>query len=364
MPLAMHQVMNEMRTSLLLLIMLLTVGSLVPPVAEAVSPAILQRFPSVGKSSIAPGEDTTFSWTLSKDIPEFLLYYDAGSAGSSDVIDVYINDAPVPRGQFLVGKGWIFCDGCQYSAGTYDVGVFAPPENVRPIEFYISIYNTPQPPVDFAGFIPAKSMQSYSEFGVLFPPSSTNYTIVLGAAPGAGYDFFINHTFQATVTGTTTLSLDLGGRFQMFTVDATGVGADVTWTVEIQGPPRLEVAIVIPQSHGCNVTLNPKSGESTCVVGAVATPTDDGSPRITYLWTANGGKLNSTTSQWVEWTAPAGVANFTLAVEASAPGYVSGSDNLKVQVVPEFPSFLMPLILMIVLGLVAIAQRRSRKLPA
>jgi hypothetical protein len=326
---------------------------------------VLERFPSVGESSIAPAENMTFSWTLSKDIPEFLLYYNVtGSAGSSDVIDVYINDAPVPNGQFLMGEGWIFCDSCQYSAGTYDVGVFAPPENTGPVEFYISISTLPQPPVDFAGFIPANAVQPLSEFAVLFPPSSENYTIVLSATPSAGYDFIINDTLQATVTGTATLSLDLGARFERFTVDARGAGADVTWTVEIQGPPKLEVAIVTPQSQGCNATLNAKSGESTCVLGAVATASDGGAPRITYLWTANGGELNSTTSQWVQWTAPVGVANFTLTVEASAPGYVSGSDSLKVQVTPEFPSSVMPLILMLVLGFVALAQRRSRKLAA
>jgi hypothetical protein len=307
----------------------------------------------------------TFSWTLTRDIQEFLLYYNVtAGAGSSDVIDIYINDAPVPNGQFLMGQGWIFCDSCQYSAGTYDVAVFAPPENTGPVGFYITINTLPQPPVDFAGFIPANAVQALSEFAVVFPPSSKNYTIVLSSTPSAGYDFVINDTLQATVTGAATLSLNLGGRLQRFAVDARGAGTDVTWAVEIQGPPRLEVAIMAPQSQGCNATLNPRSGKSTCVLGAVATASDGGSPTITYLWTANGGELNSTTSQWVQWTAPLGVANFTLTVEASAPGYVSGSDSLKVQVTPEFPPSVMPLMLMLVLGFVAVAQRRSRSLAA
>jgi hypothetical protein len=345
---------------MLLLITLLSVGLFALPVAKASPPPALQRFPSVGNSSLDPGENMTFSWALSKDISEFLVYYDvAGGAGSSDVIEVYVDDAPVPRGQSLMGKGWIFCDGCEYSAGTYDVGVFAPPDNVGPIQFYIGFYSVPQPPVDFTGFNPANSVQPFSEFGVLFPPSSTNYTLVLSAT-GASYDFLINDTLMATVAKTTTLSLDLGGSFQKFAVDATGASADVTWTVEIQGPPRLEVAIVNPQSGGCNSTLNPKSGQSVCVVGAVATPSDSGSPTITYLWKASGGELNSTSSQWVRWTAPAGVANFTLTVEASAPSYVSGSDSLMVQVAPEFPSTVVPLLLMLVLGFAAIAQKRSR----
>jgi hypothetical protein len=360
MPVAIGRVNYNLRRSLFLLITLLTVGLFATPIAKASPPTALQRFPSSGRSSLEPGGNMTFSWALNRDLSEFLLYYDVvGGAGYSDVMDVYINDAPVPRGQFLVGKGWIFCDGCQYSAGTYDVGVFAPPQNTDPIQFYIGLYAVPQPPVDFAGFIPTNSSQPFSEFAVLFPPSSNNYTLVLGAA-GASYDFLINDTLIATVAETTTLSLDLGGRFQRFGVDATGAGADVTWTVEIQGPPKLEVAIVNPQSGGCNSTLNPGSGKSVCVVGAVVTPSDGGSPTITYLWTANGGELNSTGSQWVQWTAPAGVANFTLAVEASAPGYVSGSDSLTVQVAPEFPSFVVPLLLVLVLGFAAVAERRSR----
>lgn len=350
-----------MRTSLLLLITLLTIGLFAPPTAKASSPLILQRFPSLGRGSVEPEGNVTYSWTLSKDLSEFLIYYDVvGATGSSDAIDLFINDVGVFRGQSLMGKGWIFCDGCQYNAGTYEVGVLASPENTDPIEFFIAFCDVAQAPVDFAGFIPATSVQPSSEFEVFFPPSSKNYSLVLDAT-GANYNFFINETFMANVTGTTKLSLDLEGRFQRFEVDASGAGADVTWTVQIQGPPKLDVAIVNPPSGGCYATLNPQSGQSICVAGAVATPSDGGSPTITYLWSASGGELNSTSSQWVRWTAPHGVANFTLTVEASASSYVSGTDSLTVQVVPEFPSSVTPLLLMLVLGFAAIAQRRSRR---
>jgi len=298
----------------------------------------------------------TFSWVLRRDVSEFLFYYDV----TGDVLEVYIDD--MPYWWALTGRGWRFCDGCEFSAGTYDVTVFAPFENIEATEFYIVFYKVPQPPVEFAGFIPADSSEAISEFGVLFPPSSANYTLVLSAT-GGGYDFFIDDTLEATVLETTTLSLDLGGdsstQFHRLAAYATGVGTDVTWTVEIQGPPKLDVAIVYPESGGCDTILNPESGQSVCVAGAIATPSDGGSPTITYQWTKSGGELNYTSSQWVEWTAPPGVARFTLTVEASAPGYVSGSDSLSVQVVPEFPSFVAPLLLMLALGFAAMAQRRS-----
>lgn len=348
-----------MKIGLLLLITLLTIGLFAFPIAKANPPTALQRFPSVGKSSLEPEGNMTFSWTLGHDVSEFLLYYDVtGGVESFDVLDVEIDGTLY--WQSLTGKGWRFCDGCQYSAGTYDVTVYTPAEATGPIEFYIGFYVVPQPPVNFAGLVPASSVQPFSEFVVLFPPSSTNHTLVLGAA-GGSYDFFIDDTPEATVTGTTTLTLDLGGAFHRFAVDATGESADVTWTVEIQGPPKLEVTIAYPQSGGCNAPLNPESGQSVCVVGAVATPSDGGSPTITYLWTASGGELNSTSSQWVRWTAPPGVATFTLTVQASAPGYVSGSDSLSVQVVPEFPSVAVPLLLVLLLSFIALTQERSRK---
>jgi hypothetical protein len=345
--------MNTMRICVLVLITLLTVGLLAFPIAKATPPMPLQRFPSVGTISLEPGANMTLPWTLRRDVSEFLFYYDV----TGDVLDVYIDD--MPYWQSLTGKGWRFCDGCEFSAGTYDVQVFAPFENIEVTEFYIVFYTVPQPPVEFAGFIPADSTEAFSEFGVLFPPSLANYTLVLGAT-GGSYDFFVDGTCEATVPETTTLSLDLGGDFHRFASDATGAGADITWTVEIQGPPKLDVAIVYPESGGCDTVLNPEAGQSVCVAGAVATPSDGGSPAITYEWTKSGGELNSTSSQWVEWTAPPGVAWFTLTVEASAPNYVSGSDSVSVQVAPEFPSFVAPLLLMLALGFTAITQRRSR----
>jgi len=339
----------------LLLVTLLAVALLAFPIAEATPPVALQRFPSVGTVSLEPGENMTFSWVLRRDVSEFLVYYDV----TGDELEVYIDDMPYFYPSFLTGRGWSFCDGCEFSAGTYDVTVFAPFENMEATEFYIVFYRLPQPPVEFAGFIPADSSEPFSEFGALFPSSSLNYTLVLGAT-GGSYDFSVDDMLEATVPETTTLSLDLGGDFHRFFIDATGAGADITWTVEIQGPPKLDVAIVYPESGGCDTILNPEAGQSVCDAGVEATPSDGGSPTITYLWTKSGGELNSTSSQWVEWTAPPGVAWFTLSVQASAPGYVSGSDSLSVQVTPEFPAFVAPLLLMLALGFAAVAQRRSR----
>jgi hypothetical protein len=222
------------------------------------------------------------------------------------------------------------------------------------ISFDIGFYVVPQPPVDFVGFISANSYTRISSFGALFPTSGS-FTIVLAATAGS-YDFIVDGASQGEVTGTSSLTLQLTGDFHLFEVSSVGIseGEDVRWTVQIQGQPKLEVRIVNP----CPV-LNPESGQSVCTTGAEATASD-GTPTVSYLWTASGGELNSTTSQWIQWTAPAGVASYTLTVEASAPGYVSDSDSLVVGVTPEFSSFTVPLLLVLVVALTTVAQRRSR----
>ena len=141
---------KAMRIGLLLLIILLAVGPLAFPTVRAAPPPALQRFPSAGKSSLEAGGNITFSWALGQDISEFLFYYDV----TGDVVDVNINDTPYWPS--LTGRGWRFCDGCQFGAGTYDVMVTAPFDAVQ---FYVAFYAVPQAPVDFAGFIPVGSSE-------------------------------------------------------------------------------------------------------------------------------------------------------------------------------------------------------------
>jgi hypothetical protein len=142
--------MKAMRISLLLLIILLAIAPLAFPTVRAAPPPTLQRFPSSGRSSLQAGGNMTFSWPLAQGISEFLFYYDV----TGDVVDVNINDAPF--WQSLTGRGWRFCDGCQFSAGTNDVTVSAPFDAAQ---FYVAIYLVPQAPVDFAGFIPVDSAE-------------------------------------------------------------------------------------------------------------------------------------------------------------------------------------------------------------
>ena len=157
----------------------------------------------------------------------------------------------------------------------------------------------------------------------------------------------------------TQLSLNFTEGFHQLEVsaEAEGIGEDVAWSVQILGPPKLDVRIV----DTCP-TLNPESGQSICVTHAEATASS-GTPAVSYQWAVSGGSLNSTAGQWVAWTAPPGVATYTLSVNASAPGYVSGTDSLIVQVTPEFPTATLPFLGAVVLASLLVIRRRFRHQP-
>lgn len=340
-----------MRTTLVLVLCLLLLPMMALPAAEAAPPRALN--PLI-PGSLDPGGIASFPWQLNQDVTEFLFYYEVtGGPDTLDVVYVSIDETGL-LWQSLTGKGWAYCD-CPLDAGAYTVAVEADTGATGILSFKVGFYVVPQAPVDFSGFIPANASTRSSDFGVLFP-SSTSYTMLLGTTAGS-YEFFVDGESQGVVAGTTTLTLELESGFHLLEVSSFAVSPDedVSWTVQVQGQPKLEVRIVNP----CPL-LNPESGQSVCVTGAEVTASDGRNPAVTYAWTTNGGELNSTSSQWVQWTAPAGAANYTLTVEVSATGYVSDSDSLKAQVVPEFPSS-VPLLLALILAMVTLTQRRSKR---
>jgi len=330
--------------------MILVFSLWVLPTAEATPPKALKTL----SGSLDPGDITSLSWDLNRDVSEFLFHYViTGGADEFDVVYVSIDETG-DLWDSLMGEGWAYCD-CPLSAGPYTVTVEADADATDRINFNVGFYQVPQAPVEFAGFIPANSITRVSGFGVLFPSAGGN-SLVLGVTAGS-YEFFIDGVTQGVVTETRSLPLEVTGDFHLFEVSSLSVGADedVRWSVDIQGEPKLQVSIV----NACPV-LNPEAGQSVCVTGAEVTASDGGTPTISYLWTATGGEFNSTTSQWVQWTAPAGVTTYSITVQASAPGYVSDSDSLTVQVVPEFLFSVIPLMLMLVLAFTVVFDRRRR----
>jgi len=333
----------------LLALLLSTLPALALPTADGAPPRALETF----SGSLYPGEITSppLSWELYRDVDEFMFHYAiTGGSEPDDLVYVWIEETGL-RWDSLMGEGWSYCD-CFLPAGSYSITIEADAAASSPLTYSIGFHLVPQPPVDFNGFILANSNvfpNDYGSFGAFFP-SAASHQVVLGATSG-DYEFFMDGESKAVVTGTTELSIDFTLGFHVFQVLA-GEG-DVRWSVQILGPPKLEVRIL----NTCPV-LNPDSGESTCVIGAEATASDGGNPTVSYLW--SGGSFNSTSSQWVEWTPPPGVADFTLTVEASAPGYLSDTDMLKAQVVPEFPSSAFPLIIAVALAVVLLTRRPRR----
>jgi hypothetical protein len=345
------------KTAVLLLAAVLVLPLMIPATAGAVSAKALKVFPG----SLDPGGSTSFSWNLNQDISEFLFHYQV--TGGTDPLDVaYVSiDETGDHWDFLMGDGWTYCD-CRLDAGVYTVTVEADAGATVAISFNVGFYLVSQAPVDFAGFIPASSGSRVSDFAAFFP-SSASYTLALGVTAGS-FEFFVDGETQGVVTERREIALDFAaGSFHLFEVSSSAVSPDedVRWTIEVQGQPRLEVSVL----SSCPV-LNPEADQSVCVLGVNVTASDGGTPTVAYLWTASGGELNSTTSRWVRFNVVPGVANYTLTVQASAPGYISGNDSLKVQVVPEFPAT-APLIIALALFVTALlvgwqnAKRRRAK---
>jgi hypothetical protein len=355
--------MKSATLSLLMLALLaIVLPSYLPPAAQAALPTAVKTFSG---SLTSANPNVTQPWQ-SRDFPDpgFLFHYAiTGGSQPDDVVYVYIEgtidswDLNWP----LMGEGWTYCspysfEPCPFDAGLYNVTAQAGPAARLPISYSIGFYLVPNPPVDFSGHIPANSTVRRSIFGVLLPSAATNSKIVLGVTSGS-YQFFVDNKNGTVVNRNTQLSLNLTKGFHLLEVDAEteGIGEDVAWSVQVSGPPKLDVRIV----DTCP-TLNPKSGQSTCVTHAEATASS-GTPTVSYQWTASGGKLNSTAGQWITWTAPPGVAAYTLTVNASAPGYVSGTDSLTVQVTPEFPTATLPFLGAVLLASLLVIRRFGNK---
>lgn len=360
--------MKSATLSLLMLALLaIALPTSLPPTVEAALPRAVKTFSG---SLTSANPSVTQTWQLSRDIPDpgFLFHYTiTGGSQLDDVVYVYIEetgdawDVNWP----LMGEGWTYCSPtsfqpCPLDAGSYNVTVEAGPAASLPISYSIEFYLLPTPPVDFSGHFPANSDLRRSTFGVLLP-SATTSEIVLGVTSGS-YEFFFDEN-ETVVNSNTQLSLNFTEGFHQLEVnsEAEGIGEDVAWSVQILGPPKLDVRIV----DTCP-TLNPESGQSICVTHAEATARSGNvnQSEVSYRWAVSGGSLNSTAGQWVAWTAPPGVAAYTLTVNASAPGYVSGTDSLTVQVTPEFPTATLPFLGAVVLASLLVIRRRLRHQPS
>jgi hypothetical protein len=324
------------------------------PAAKATPPRALVSFKSLEPLNPGNFTDPSLNWKLNQSVPDYIFYYKiTGGPEPVNWANVTIEETGDTFG-LLTGEGYEYC-GCPLSAGDYSVTVEAANNATSPIGYEIAFYLVPQPPVKFNGHIPANSLLGFSDFGVLFPGG--NNTLILAATSGS-YEFSIDGGSQQTVSQRTELNPTFTNHLHLLNVTATP-GQDVTWSVEIKGIPKLDVRILtLPTAHCPPVELN-----SSCPMGASVTASDGSSPNVTYLWTDNGagGAFNSTAGRVVAWTPPNTRGVFDLTVNASAPGYLSASDSLSVEVVPEFPSTTVPLVLTLAFTIILFARRGRSK---
>jgi hypothetical protein len=189
--------------------------------------------------SLVPGDITSFPWQLNHDVSVVLFHYKiTGGSEPDDVVYVSIDETG-DNWPYLMGEGWDYCDYCSYSTGPYTITVEADAAAAGQMSFNIGLYDVAQPPLDFAGFIPANSATRVSRLGIAFPgPGPANYTFVVDASAGS-YEMFVDQASQGVVNGNRSLTVELDQGFHLFEVDASAVGVDqnVRWTVQGGGEP-------------------------------------------------------------------------------------------------------------------------------
>lgn len=307
---------------------------------------------------------TDFSWIITQDPQEFLFYYNiTGGSGPSDVIYVTIDEAglswPVNSLAGLKGSGWSDCV-CSLPPDTYTVVVESDPSGTALLTFDVSFYRAAKPPVDFAGLVPSDAEIRSSDFAVQF--TGQNTTFLLNVTQGGQYELLIDQASIANVTQNIELIVNntiLTKGFHVLEVDAA---ADITvgWSIHIVGVPELEVEIINP----CQ-PININSSTPFCVLGANATTSDGSNTNVTYSWDdgGQGGTFNSTIGQWVKYSPPLTLGSYILSVQASAPGYITGSAilNPPLRVVPEFPFDVISLLVALFVTMFFVSRRPRRR---
>jgi hypothetical protein len=302
-----------------------------------------------------PGESQEHPFTIPQDLDEYLFYGQSqGAATADDTFDVTIDET---------GDSWWSLQGQQWlrsmalDAGDYTLMVEAYPDASGPITYTVNFYSIPAVPVTFSGLRLATSSYDSAELSADFPADG-NYTFTFGVQ-GASFEFLVDSESLTTVEGPGSVSAEVSEGRHEFDVVSEEPEQETSWSVTIQGPVSMsqttnvtettrltetssseaEPQLVVSMISSCP-TLNESAGEFNCVLAAQATASDGGSPDISYEWSSTGGSFNSTSDQWVNWTAPEinEAEDFTISVVAFASGYKNGvtSAAIAVQPIPEF----------------------------
>ena len=344
-----------------MLVVLLLLGVHAVPAQPA---AALSTF----SDTLNPSESREHALRISQDLDEYLFYAASeGGTTADDTFDVTIEETD-DTWSSLQGQLWFFSS--NLNAGDYTLIVQAYEDATGPITYTVAFYSIPTVPVAFSGHVLAASAYDTADFEVDFPVDGT-YTFRLGVQ-GEPYEVRMDYESVVTVEAPKSISVEvLEGRryFEVISV----LEQETYWSVEMSQPITTTTQTTeATQTRGylsvsilssCP-TLDESAGQFSCILGAQATANDGGSPEITYAWSKTGGSFNSTTGQWVNWTAPVTdkPLTFTVSVVASASGYDDGValNSIAVQPIPEFPALSLPYLLS-VLAVASLLIRR--KLP-
>jgi hypothetical protein len=345
-----------------------------------------------------PGESQEHPFTIPQDLDEYLFYGQSqGAATADDTFDVTIEET---------GDSWWSLQGQQWlrsmalDAGDYTLMVEAYPDASGPITYTVNFYSIPAVPVTFSGLKPATSSYDSAELSADFPADG-NYTFTFGIQ-GASYEFLLDSESLTTVEGPGSVSAEVSEGRHEFDVVSQEPEQETSWSVTIQGPVSMSQTTSVTETTSMTETtsvsettsvtqttsvsettssetlpqllvsiepscptLNESAGQFNCILAAQATASDGGSPDISYEWSSTGGSFNSTSGQWVNWTAPEinEAEDFTVSVVASASGYDQGaaSTAIAVQPIPEFEVLPMSCLFLALAAACLIGRRRPPK---
>jgi len=343
--------------------------------------------------TVMPGESQEHPFTIPQDLDEYLFYAQSqGAATADDTFDVTIDETG-DSWWSLQGQQWL--RGMALDAGDYILLVEAYPDATGPITYTVNFYSIPAVPVTFSGLRLATSSYDSAELSADFPADG-NYTFTFGVQ-GASYEFLLDSESLTIVEGPGSVSAEVSeGRHQLDVVSQEAE-QETSWSVTIQGPVSMSQTTSVTETTSVSETttvtettsmtqttsvsetqpqlvvsiepscptLNESAGQFNCILAAQATASDGGSPDVSYEWSSTGGSFNSTSGQWVNWTAPEinEAENFTLSVVASASGYSDGvaSTAIAVQPIPEFEALPMSCLFLALGAACLIGRRRPPK---
>lgn len=323
---------------LFLVLVILGAAFIVVEPTKASPPSSLEAVASFG-DVLAPGSSKNYTLSLTGGYDNLLLYAKGGDNNADDTFDVTFTASGNSPWPSIQGEVW-FLTG-PISPGQYNVTVAVNPNASAAISFQVTLYKTPDAPVDFSGDFLQSS--SYTSSSVLFTVASDGVYGLNMTAFAGDFEISLDGNSLGVVTNANATSQELTAGTHELDITADPLGQSPVhdqWFLQIgpsTGPLTPTLSVDILPSCATNA-----SNETVCTLTAQVTASDGKNVTANYQWSSDGGTFDSNSSQVVEWTAPFlnQTQTYQINCNATAQGYLGSSASVPINAspVPEFES--------------------------